>query len=356
MGEGVECQYDDTNLIDSVSQVHSEEECRQLCEDQQDCEFITFFNASSTPFSNFCRLFNTCENTEECENCVTQNLDCYRTCGYNFVGHMDENIIDTIDNTKSELDCKKHCSQTNNCSFYTYYSEEDHLYHELCVLLTEILPPFEPTDSVSSGPADCSSASEECSFEVNGVRVESLMVTEEEVEVLVNPFGSCEITILAVGGGGRGNYQGGGSGYLQYLKKNIFPSSGITSLNAKAGSAAEASSVTYNGSIVLVQANPGQGGDSDNSGGDGYSGGGRYGCSNGGGYDGGSDGSDGEGSLGGSGTGEDIREYVFTTWTLTPGAGGIHYTSGGGNCWGRGGVHTDGLQGLVLLEISSTQK
>ena len=129
--EGVECQYSDNNLIDSVSQVHSEEECRLICEDQQRCNFITFFNASSIPFSNFCRLFNTCENTEECENCVTQNLDCYRTCGYNFVGHMDENIIDTINNTKSELDCKMLCSQTLHCLFYTYYSEEDNHYHGL---------------------------------------------------------------------------------------------------------------------------------------------------------------------------------------------------------------------------------
>ena len=95
-------------------------------------------------------------------------------------------------------------------------------------------------------------------------------------------------------------------------------------------------------------------------------------------YNGGSDGSAGEGSGGGSGTGEDIREYVFTAWTLTPGAGGIHYEDG---CYGGGGGGvmvdgagpdtdqytgqgfggggsgrgTNGLEGLVLLEISPTQ-
>ena len=225
--------------------------------------------------------------------------------------------------------------------------------------------PFEPSDSVPSGPA-------ECFFIVNDDQVESLMVTEEEVDLPVIAFGSCELNILAVGGGGRGLYQGGGSGYLQYQKKKIDPFSGITSLNAKAGSYAEASTVTYNGSIVLVQANPGQEAD-------GYSGGGQYEfpiCH--GGSDGGSDGSDGEGSRGGSGTGEDISEYVFTAWTLTPGAGGIHYEDG---CYGGGGGGvmvdgagpdtdqytgqgfggggsgrgTNGLEGLVLLEISPTQ-
>ena len=34
--EGVECEYDENNLVDSVSQVYSEEECRQICEDQQE--------------------------------------------------------------------------------------------------------------------------------------------------------------------------------------------------------------------------------------------------------------------------------------------------------------------------------
>lgn len=91
--EGMECDYDENNLIDSVAQVYSEEECRQICEDQLDCEYITYFNASAKPFSNFCLMFKSCENTLECTNCVTQNMDCYRTCGANVVGRMDENIV-----------------------------------------------------------------------------------------------------------------------------------------------------------------------------------------------------------------------------------------------------------------------
>ena len=45
----------------------------------------------------------------------------------------------------------------------------------------------------------------ECFFNVNGHRLTSLMVTEDEVNVIVNSFGSCELTFLAVGGGGRGD-------------------------------------------------------------------------------------------------------------------------------------------------------
>ena len=366
--EGMECDYDENNLIDSVSQVYSEEECRQICEDQQECAYITYFNASAKPFSNFCRIFKTCVNTVDCTNCVTQNMDCFRTCGENSVGHMDENIIDTIDNTKSELDCKLSCSGTVNCTFYTYYLEEDPLYHQLCVLLTDLLPPLEPSDSASTGPADCSS---KCSFNVNGDSLMSLMVTEDEVDVTVNAFGSCELTILAVGGGGVGFYQGGGSGYLQYQKISL--STGITSLQATAGANAQPSSVTFNGTSIV--ANPGQiGGGSDNDGGAGYSGGGQYNSNC---YSGGYDGSDGGGSEGGSGTHEDISDYIFTTWKLTPGDGGLpngNLEGGGGGGvmvdefgpeadeydgqgYGGGGSGSQfifkGLPGLVLLEISS---
>ena len=363
--EGIECDYDENNLIDSVSQVYSEEECRQICEDQQECDYITYFNASAKPFSNFCRIYKTCVNTVDCTNCVTQNMECFRTCGANSVGRMDENIIDTIDNKKSELDCKLSCSGTANCTFYTYYLEEDPLYHQLCVLLTDLIPPIEPSDSASTGPADCYSS--ECFFNVNGDRLMSVKVTEDQVDVIVNAFGSCELTILAVGGGGEGYLQGGGSGYLQYQKISL--SSGITSLHAIAGASAQPSSVTFNGTSIV--ANPGQGGDSDNDGGAGYSGGGQYDY----GYSGGYDGSDGGGSHGGSGTHEDISDYIFTTWKLTPGDGGSPAGSWGG---GGGGVLVDqlgpdaddyqgqgyggggggysptrGLSGLVLLEISS---
>ena len=374
--EGIECDYDENSLIDSVSQVYSEEECRQICEDQLECAYITYFNASANPYSNICLTFKTCEYQVSCTNCVTQNMDCFRTCGANVVGHMDENIIDMLANINTELDCKTICSETDKCSFYTYHLEEDPLYHQLCVLLTDLLPPIEPSDSTSTGPADCYSS--ECSFDVNGDRLMSLMVTEDQVDITVNVSGLCEITILAVGGGGRGHGQGGGSGYLQYQK--IWLSSGITSLHATAGAYSGASSsVTFNG--ISIVANPGQEGELDNDGGAGYCGGGDYHLDSDNGYSGGYDGSDGGGSLGGSGTHEDISEYVFTTWKLTPGGGGSPVACGSGNqCGGGGGgVMVDGsgpnttypsgkgkgygggsgsgnksgLPGLVLLEISS---
>ena len=372
--EGVECQYDENNLIASVSNVHSEEKCRQICDDHQECDFITFFNGSANPFSNVCLMFNTCDSTIECNNCITQTMECYRTCGLNVVGHMDKNIIDMIPNITSGVDCKKLCLESDNCNFYTYYSKEDNQYHELCILLTELLPPVEPSDSASSGPANCTSS--ECFFDVKGDRLESLMVNGTSVEVNLTAivFGSCNLTILAVGGGGQGQRGGGGSGYLQYQKISL-STAGLTTLIAETGNGTQASSVTYNGTSIVAK--PGHAGNGSITGGGGYSGGGQ-----GGNFNGGSDGSAGEGSHGGSGTGEDIRKYVFTTWTLTPGAGGSGAPypgcggGGGGVMVNGAGPDTDqpfpgkgkgyggggsgipalpfniGLQGIILLEIA----
>ena len=42
--EGVECDYSEASIIDIVMQVPSVEECRQLCQDQAGCHYITYFD------------------------------------------------------------------------------------------------------------------------------------------------------------------------------------------------------------------------------------------------------------------------------------------------------------------------
>ena len=42
--EGVECDYSEASIIDIVMRVPSVEECRQLCQDQAGCHYITYFD------------------------------------------------------------------------------------------------------------------------------------------------------------------------------------------------------------------------------------------------------------------------------------------------------------------------
>ena len=89
----VGCDYDETNLISTVFQVPSLAECRQLCLDEDDCEFITYFNASAFPIPKECRLYRSCDTVNECSNCVSENVDCFQTCGSPLVGLIDDNFI-----------------------------------------------------------------------------------------------------------------------------------------------------------------------------------------------------------------------------------------------------------------------
>merc|ERR1719481_1239761 len=118
---GVECEYNSDNYIGTETQVHSEEECREICENQDQCEYITYYNSSASPFSNICRSFKACDSVVKCENCLSQNMECFRKCGMNIVGQMDENIIDIVYGVKSELECKTLCSETNACFWYTLF-------------------------------------------------------------------------------------------------------------------------------------------------------------------------------------------------------------------------------------------
>ena len=96
--EGVECVNIGDNLIDAVLHVPTLEECRQMCLDDVNCSFISYFGDSATPVSHFCQMFSTCEDTVKCEECFSENMACYRSCGYNVVGALDENNLDVLAN------------------------------------------------------------------------------------------------------------------------------------------------------------------------------------------------------------------------------------------------------------------
>ena len=133
-------------------------------------------------------------------------------------------------NVELEQTCKNKCIQNDNCSFYTYFHGNDSLYHETCALLTEILPPIQDCDTCVTGPVDCSSNKQQCFLAINGEFYQSLKVTNtsgsQNLTVIIGPA-SCELRILAVGGGGKdaseGHVGGAGSGYLQYRVMNLDP-------------------------------------------------------------------------------------------------------------------------------------
>ena len=210
-----------------------------------------------------------------------------------------------------------------------------------------------------------------CSLTLDGELYPSLMLTDTGYEthhITVNGAGSCGLTLLLVGCGGNGVFGGAGSGYLNYRRIQVAPG---TVLIADVGEKGYNSYVAISGGDTLT-AEPGQDAQ-DWDGGAGYCGGGGEGSPAADGGTGGGDGEDGE-----EGTGEDVSLYTFTSWTITPGAGGRRYPSYSGGGGGGGGVlvdgegplasswqgqgyggggsgatdYRDGLQGVILIEIT----
>ena len=81
---GVECDYNSTNLLDTVAHVYTLKECRQLCLDDVVCQFITYYDDSAVPFSHFCFLYKSCGSVS------TVRAACPRTCSV--LKHVDQTL------------------------------------------------------------------------------------------------------------------------------------------------------------------------------------------------------------------------------------------------------------------------
>ena len=223
-----------------------------------------------------------------------------------------------------------------------------------------------------------------CTLERNGELYEHMMLNDTAESILLSVWGAegCTLRVLVVGGGGSGTYMAGaGSGYIEYQTLAIPP--GDTPVRALVGGpghrqtcnpcltifcnnldafcdyCSKSSNIAYTSGHrstisvgdTTVTAQRGQNG--GHSGGAGYSGGGDDGEP---GYDGGRSGGDGRGPGGGRGSGDNIRGFTLTSWSLAPGRGGqyyrtrgsgLHYSYFGG---GGGGVLVDSTGPQVQLE------
>merc|ERR1712013_135877 len=290
-------------------------ECRQLCYDDDDCEFITYYGANGFPLGNFCEIFKKCEKTLSCSDCTSETKGCYKLCSKNIIGAINENFLEMIPDIESEDGCRELCRNEPGCEYYTFYLEDDP-YYGTCFLLSSLQPPIQDCPTCVTGPRNCDGPAD-CSFLYDGVSQTHLMFTM--------PGG--------YGYNGGSNGGGGGSGYIQYHTQPLLSE---TEISISVGDHDEESTININNGDNLV-ASAGDRGSRDGGGGAGYSGGGGHGSCNGG-----SHGGDGECSDGGSGTGEDITTYTLQNYQLSPGTGGQYYHGSYYHGGGGGGVLVDG--------------
>ena len=368
--DDIECQYNANSHLDTIMGVHTMDECHQLCLDQDHCEFVTYYDFSSSP-ANMCMLFRSCGQTTRCTHCQTDWIGCDKNCLSSTVGTLDEtNVIEVFPETVTFQDCRNLCKNNTNCSWFTYFTSGHAQFHEHCFLLNRLVDHQYECDFCVTGPVNCEQ-SDQCSMSLPGDDnlQDSLTLTSPDTTSvnIHGGSGSCSLRVLLVGGGGDATGQlegGGGSGYV--TAHTVKLQSGNAEMAVRVGKAGEVSEVTLYDSTLFTQS----GADGkDSSGGNGFSGGGYM-------MPGGSDGGNGWGTKGGSGSGLDLASLPFTSVTLTPGAGGAVYdnilqiyggggggvlVSGGGpettehqgQGYGGGGGHGPGLPGDIVLEIAS---
>ena len=114
------CDVHGNNLIDSFTGIESIVGCRQLCDDADECEFLTYYGGNGFPLKYICQLFNSCDETLSCSECVSETKGCNSLCSKNIVGAIGENMLDFIPNIESEGECRELCGEKSGCEYYTY--------------------------------------------------------------------------------------------------------------------------------------------------------------------------------------------------------------------------------------------
>ena len=381
--ENKSCEIHSDSFIESFT-VNDLEECRQLCEYSENCQYFSHFGANNFPLSNHCILFSNCLVLEDCGDCYTEDRLCHGSCGRSFESKHDDNVIELIPDVELERTCKGLCRANADCLYYTHYGRDSAYFPHLCILLSDLPSPSQECENCVTSIPDCSNTSYiSCKFSIDSDLIlnDSFVFTnvDDTINVTFSLSASlgCKATVIAIGGGGYNyghGYGGGGSGYV--MSDVIDVSS--TEYQVSVGQQGQESVFRIKNGQNVITAQAGRDGldSGDTNGGDGYSGGGAKG------NNGGSDGSDGNGGLfGGSGSGLDISTISLRYHMLSPGKGSEHYYdyggSGGGvlvdnvgpssnnyqgECdpmcpgegyGGGGNNYGPGLQGMILIETKS---
>ena len=191
-------------------------------------------------------------------------------CGSNFVGRMELNgikndIVDIVLDVTSEQECKQLCSDHPECFWFTFFFSFDSQNHDTCFLQTELHLPIETSSSAFCGPSDCSNDFCTLAGLDDGLPRISLIINDTTTHNLYIPAWtsdasdtrSCQLRVLAIGGGGYSYCPGGGSGFIQYQTLEL--SQGMSIVSAKAGSEGLDTALEINGETVVTAKHGGKG-------------------------------------------------------------------------------------------------
>ena len=102
-----ECEIHEDNLITTVTDVPTMDQCLALCQDEFTCVAFTYFGTEGYPLRESCVMFSDCSIRRPCQGCTTGSSQSECLCSIQYSSEIDSgNFVDMV-SAVDEHDCKR---------------------------------------------------------------------------------------------------------------------------------------------------------------------------------------------------------------------------------------------------------
>ena len=123
-----ECEIRPHNLITTVMDVLTMDQCLALCQDEFACVSFTHFGAESYPFRDTCMLFSSCITRRPCQDCTTGSSQSECLCSIQYSSEIDSGNFVGVITAGNEHECKRNCFFEEMCEvrYQQHYHDPHH--------------------------------------------------------------------------------------------------------------------------------------------------------------------------------------------------------------------------------------
>ena len=151
--EGKTWHADD--VLDVSTGSSSVYDCQLKCGEISGCNSFTWYTLQHPHYPTLCTLFGSTNSQEQCTECVSGPSSC--TCSGKYGCDLTEDdVLNTIPNIATELECMGLCYADNNCTMYSWYDVGSTFEH-FCFLFKNCYYYDFDCNDCFSGPPVCSS-------------------------------------------------------------------------------------------------------------------------------------------------------------------------------------------------------
>ena len=116
-----ECEIHQDNLITTVTDVPTMDQCLALCQDEFTCVAFTYFGTEGYPLRESCVMFSSCSMRRPCQGCTTGSSQSECLCSIQYSSEIDSgNFVDMV-SAVDEHDCKRKCVVEEKCKVDNHY-------------------------------------------------------------------------------------------------------------------------------------------------------------------------------------------------------------------------------------------